>query len=470
MKFDNNHKNKNLTNSTNPTKNNKPKPLDNSTDSTEKLTIEKLGNDFEGVCYTKQGRCLVKGALPNEVVLADNPRKSGSVTIYNLKKVLKPSPLRVESPCKYQSICGACNLLYVSVEGQHKLKTDLIKRRLNDYRNLVSDIIYKQDSKRNKIQFSFAKAGTDIQIGFFNSDTHKVEDIPECLMHDNEKFQAVRLALKKWCKKYDIIAYNPHRQRGNLRFAVLRVLKDSLAITLVFYKHIDDGLSYLYSLLKESFSFVSLNTNINSEISNAVFSGDPEYCIGEKRIADRICGIDYLYQAGDFLQTNSEICESVYNKVLEIILNSGVKKVVDAYSGIGITTALFAKNGLDVISVEISEKAVETAKKTAKINNVADKITFLSGDFNLALKDVDCDSGSAMFVDPPRAGLGANVCQTILTKAPSTLIYLSCEPKTLAADLKLLSAKYQPTLIQPYDMFPNTNHVECVVLMSRVEK
>lgn len=432
------------------------------------LQIEKLGNNFEGVCYVKGKRCLVKGALPNEKVVVDNPKQSGSVTIYNLVEVLTQSKHRVSNACPYLKECGACTLLHINYETQRKFKTDTVKRRLNEWRNLVENIEYVKNAKRNKIQLCFKGAGEDIQIGFFNSETHKVVDISSCKMHSEEAFFAIRDSLKNWCAKYNITAYNPHRQRGNLRFSVIRLLGNSLLMTLVFYKKNGvDGLPYLYSKLKESFDLVSLNININTQISNSVFDKAPQYFMGEKEIASSMLGVKFLYRAGDFLQTNTEICEKIYKEVLKEINKSGTETVIDAYSGIGITSSLFAKNGKNVKSIEISENAVETAKNTAKLNGVETNIDFYSGDFATVIKSISVQSKTSLFVDPPRSGLGEDVCNAIMEKDIEQIVYLSCELDTMLSDLNILKGKYTLTKIKPYDMFVNTKHIETLCIMQK---
>lgn len=433
------------------------------------LKIEKLGNDFEGVCYEKGKRCLVKGALPEEKVEVNEPRKSGSVTIYNLAKVLTSSKYRVANACPHSEECGACDLLHIDEEAQRKFKTDLVKRRLNEWRNLVQDIEFEDGAKRNKIQLSFKGSSENIQIGFFSSVTHKVVDITSCKMHSEKAFSSIREALKRWGAKYNVVAYNPHRQRGNLRFCVVRLLGNSILMTLVFFKETgEEGLPYLYSKLKESFDFVSLNVNINSQISNAVFDKTPSYFMGEKEIASAMLGVKFLYRAGDFLQTNTKVCEKIYSEVLSAVKNANTETVIDAYSGIGITSSLFAKNGLNVQSIEISENAVKTAQNTAKLNGVEDKITFHSGDFASVISSIESTNKTSLFVDPPRAGLGDTVCKAILTKNLDQIIYLSCELDTLFADLQILKTKYKVTKIQPYDMFMNTKHIETLVCFERI--
>lgn len=443
----------------------KPKKDDFQPKQTE-LTIEKLGNDFEGVAYVQGKRYLVDGALPKEKVKVTEIKKSGNIVICKLDEVKEKSPLRIVSPCKYSSECGACSFDYVDKENQRKLKTDLIKRRLNDYRDKVEDIRFVDNATRNKIQFVLRGASENVEIGFFNSETHKVVDIPECLMHDSASYSAVRDALKLWCKKYGVIAYNPHRQRGNIRFAVVRLLNGAVSITLVFYKQIENGLDYLYSRLKEHFSYVSLNVNINDETSNAVFKGTPCYYMGEKELVSELSGIYYYYSAGDFLQTNTSICEQIYKDVVDILVSEKVSSVVDAYSGIGITSVLFAKNRMKVTSVEISENAVETAKKTAKLNKEQD-IKFFSGDFSDAIEKIDVGANTAIFVDPPRAGLGEKVCRKIIDKGFEKVLYLSCEPDTLVKDLSILTKKYSVNLVRPYDMFPSTKHIETLVMLTK---
>lgn len=430
------------------------------------FTVEKLGNDLEGVCYCGGSRNLVKGVLPGETVRCIDPKMSGNITIYQLAEILSPSKHRIQSPCPYQDKCGACTLSFVAPEYQRKLKTDLIKRRLNPYRDKVENIEYVEHPIRNKLHLAFKQFDDRIGIGFFNSVSHKVIDISECLMHDKESFGALRNALETWISRYKVLPYNPHRQRGNLRFAVVRILGNSLSITLTFYKKIENGLDYLYELLKKYFDSVSLNININPDLTNAVFKDDPEYYLGERKIHSQIVGVDFLYGAGDFLQTNTEICAKIYSHVAEYMKNLSPSIIVDAYSGIGITSVLFAKTAPKVVSIEISDNAVKTAKETAQINGI-NNIEFIADDFSNALKNITVDGNSAIFVDPPRAGLTKEVCNAIISKGFDDIVYLSCNPSSLVNDIEILSKYYDIVKIKPYDMFPVTDHIESLVCLTR---
>lgn len=430
------------------------------------FTVEKLGNDLEGVFYCGGSRNLVKGALPGETVRCVDPKMSGNITIYQLAEVITPSEHRISSPCPYQDKCGACTLSFVTPEYQRKLKTDLIKRRLNSYRDKVEDIEFVEHSIRNKLHLAFKQFDEKIGIGFFSSESHKVIDIPECLMHDKESFVALRNALEEWISRYKVLPYNPHRQRGNLRFAVVRMLGKSLSITLTFYKKIENGLDFLYEALKQYFESVSLNININSDLTNAVFKDSPEYYLGDHKIHSQIVGVDFLYGAGDFLQTNTEICAKIYSYVSEYTKELSPSIIVDAYSGIGITSVLFAKTAPKVVSIEISDNAVKTAQETAQLNGI-NNIEFIADDFSNALKNITVDGNSAIFVDPPRAGLTKEVCNAIISKGFDNIVYLSCNPSSLVSDIEILSKHYDIVKIKPYDMFPATDHVETLVCFTR---
>lgn len=431
------------------------------------FTVEKLGNDLEGVCYCFGSRNLVKGALPGETVRCIDPQVSGNITIYQLAEVITPSEYRIPSPCPYQDQCGACTLSFVTPEYQRKIKTDLIRRRLNDYRQKVEDIEFVDHPIRNKLHLAFKQFDDRLGIGFFSSESHKVIDIPECLMHDKEGFGVLRNALETWISRFGVLTYNPRRQRGNLRFAVVRMLGKSLSITLTFYKKIENGLDYLYALLKQYFESVSLNVNINPNLSNAVFRDTPNYYLGDTKIHSQIVGVNFLYGAGDFLQTNTEICAKIYSYVAEYIKELSPSVIVDAYSGIGITSVLFARNVPKVISIEISDNAVKTARETAELNGV-NNIEFIADDFSNALKNISVDCNSAIFVDPPRAGLTKKVCNAIISKGFDNIVYLSCSPGSLVEDIRVLSKNYDVVKIKPYDMFPMTDHVETLVCLKRI--
>ncbi len=385
----------------------------------------------------------------------------------NIKKPVKPAapPL-----CPYFSECGSCQMLDKPYAAQLDTKTKIVRENLAHAGikiNVNSCIGISQFGCRNKTHLAFTEVNRHPAIGFFNDHTHKVVPVKCCPMH-GDWFASLAAILTGWADTYRLDAYKPWFGKGLLRFAVARYIGDTLMLTVVAtdrVRHLDK----LYAELIKKFPKVVLYQNINTARDSAVFSEHFAHIAGDKKLAGELLGVKFLLSPNSFFQVNEAVAARIYTDVLEAVKETGAASVVDAYSGIGVTSMLFAGAGSSVISIELEPRAVEDAKELARINRLYDKIKFICGDCEKVLPKLrGIAGGSVFFVDPPRRGLGQDVCRTIIRFSPKNIIYLSCNPETLADDLRQFTgAGYTVNSVQPYDMFPNTNHVETVVLMSR---
>ena len=209
----------------------------------------------------------------------------------------------------------------------------------------------------------------------------------------------------------------------------------------------------------------------DSRRDSAVFSQDFRHIAGPKKLRGSLLGVEFELSPDAFFQVNTEMAARMYSRILSLARDIGPDTVVDAYSGIGITSLLFAKAGMKVVSVEQTPSAVEDARAMARSNRLQDRVRALCGDCAKVLPKLHPKGDTLFFVDPPRRGLGESVCRTVLRFAPKYVLYLSCGPEALAEDLRRLQkGGYKLQLAEPYDLFPHTEHVETVVLMSRVKE
>ncbi len=438
------------------------------TDNSKQLTlnITKFNDDYDGVCRVRDKTWHVKGALPGETVVAQEVESFTTATICKLNKILEPSKDRVAPTCRYYSLCGNCSLMHLSYTAQLAAKTATVKRKLLKLGAEVQPCVGDAGNMRNKVHLVFGLNKERITLGFFNEETHRAIDTPKCLRH-GEWYEVLYKILVSWAAGSQNKVYDPRNGKGVLRFAVARCFGRGLSLTLVVTREEVSGLDRLYSDLCARFSAVALWLNVNAVKSNEVFAGRFVHVAGKTTVSGRICGISFELSPEAFFQTNTNMAERIYKNVAAHIADMGAETVVDAFSGIGITDVLFAKSAKQVISIELSSAAVKDAEKLAADNGITN-IEFLNGDVNELLPKLTLPEKSVVFVDPPRRGLGETVCGAILRNSPAGIIYLSCNPNTLATDLTALTdGGYSITSVVPYDMFPFSKHVEVLVSLAK---
>jgi 23S rRNA (uracil1939-C5)-methyltransferase len=432
------------------------------------ISISRFDDAFDGIAYIGRKRYVVPKALPKELVEVKCGKVYNNIHYAKLENILEPSIDRVESPCKYNAWCGGCSLLHMNYEAGLKAKTYYLNKKLAKFNvNVPNCISDNQFGGRNKVHLVFNAGKKDIEIGFFNEESHSVVDVPVCLMHGEWYTELVRV-LKNWVRKEKISIYNPKTGLGALRFAVARRLGNAMQLTIVTTGSKLTGLEMLYSILCDDFGDVSLYLNINDQKTNEVLAGRFVYKAGDKRLNGEMLGIKYSLSPNSFFQVNENMAKMIYNKVIELIDKSESECVVDAYSGIGIVSMLLAKAGHKVISIEIVDEAVDDAKMLAKDNGVEDNIELYCGDCKDVLGEIKVPQNSAFFVDPPRKGLGEEVVEAICKVKPKTIIYLSCNPDTLVTDLdQFILNDYIINNVSCYDMFANTRHLETLVCFTK---
>ena len=437
---------------------------------TKKLDIEYLDNNYCGIAKFKGKTFHVKNVLSGERVEVELPhikdKEREKHYVYTPVRIINASADRVDVKCPHANVCGNCNLLHCKYSSQLKLKSDDINKLLADCGTKVNKTVAcEQFAYRNKVHLAFTEIERKTLVGFFNEETNRVIPVRKCLLHGNW-FEKLVNILNSWATDNHLSAFKPWEQEGLLRFAVCRCFNSKIMVTIVARENIR-CMDKLCSALQKEFKEVCLYLNINTQNDSKVFSPKFIHYGGEKKLKGSMLGVEFHLSPNSFFQVNETISSEIYKKVLSCI-NDDIHTVIDAYSGIGITSMLFASVGKNVISIEVVPKAVEDAKELAAINKLDTKIKFICGDCNNILPKLKTDDNTAFFVDPPRKGLGERVCNTIVKAEPQKIIYLSCNPQTLADDLKcFISNGYKVNEVTAYDMFPNTKHVESLVCLTR---
>lgn len=394
-----------------------------------------------------------------------------------VEKILEPSPDRTEPVCSVYGICGGCKLQHTTYENQLKIKTDIARRLLSCFGE-VGDCVGVTGEPyhyRNKIHATLStdKKGNIIS-GLYEETTHKLVNIPSCVI-ENEHASEVMETIRDFMNRYKIMPYNEDTGKGTLRHVLFRTSAcgDTLVV-LVSGNKVFPEKNKLAKLITEKHDFVkSIVVNYNTRKTSMVLGKKEEILTGDGYVTDEMCGITFRISGKSFFQINTPQAVKIYLDAIERAGLTVNDTILDAYCGIG-TIASIAANisgAKEVVGVELSEAAIADARENARLAGLKN-IKFINedaGDYLHAAIGAELHY-SCIIMDPPRSGASEHFIKAVLKMKPEKLIYISCNPVTLARNLKALTLKgYQADYIRPYDMFPQTGHIECVVVMSHIK-
>ena len=437
------------------------------------LVIDGYGMDGEGVAHADDNVIFVPFAMKGERVKAKVTYVKRNLVFCDLKEILRPSPLRVYPDCNRFPKCGGCDILHVGYEEQLCIKKDNIKtlfRKNVGYEPEIDDVVPspKQLAYRNKIQLPFGTVNGKVAVGFFRENSHKIVSITKCFLHGDwvEKLIGVFLS---YAEKFGLTAYDEYTKNGVLRHLVARYIGGKYCIVVVTNNCPLPHTKELVSMLKETIGEdFSLYYSPKVEHNNVIM-GKTVVPIKESPFIIDVLGIKVSLNPFSFLQLNDDVRDLIYTAVADRIPDGST--VIDAYAGVGILGATLAKRGARVYNIEIVPEATADGNVLAKQNGLEDKITNINGDAALILpqllEKLNLQEKVYILLDPPRKGISSEVVAALnKLSCPVDLIYISCNPATLTRDLKLLSASYTIEKVTPYDMFPQTKHVETLVQLS----
>ena len=436
------------------------------------IEIFNLGDSGEGVGKFQNFTVFVDNALPGEIVLAKIICVKKNYAVAKIEKILQKSPQRTEPVCKKFFLCGGCQLQHLNYSAQLSFKkqkiSDAVTRiaKLNNIK--IFDTIGMQNplNYRNKMQFP---VGKNFVCGCYAKNSHKIIDLDNCLIQHENNNKILR-AVKKIVKNLKIPAYDEITGKGVLRHICGRVGFNELMIILVTAtKNLPHEKIFVENVLKVFPQITSIQQNIQPQKNNIILGNQTKILFGQNNISEKISNLNFKISAKSFFQVNTKQTEILYQTALDFAELSGKEIVIDAYCGTGTISLFLAKNAKKVFGIEIEKSAIDDAKKNA-LNNKISNAEFIVGDAVKIIPQLYAEKifADVVIVDPPRAGCDKKVLETFAAMNPKKIIYVSCNPATLARDLKILSdLNFSAKKIQPVDMFPFTSHVESVTQIVR---
>lgn len=428
-----------------------------------------ISSEGKGVVKYQKDIIFCDGLFPNEEADIEILYQRAGVYFGKVRKLYSLSKDRIQPKCKICTACGGCQYQQINYQKQLEFKTNRVKnaiKRIAHIDTKVNDCIGMKNPYhyRNKIQVPFAKDKKgNVVYGFYKENSHEIIPTKECMIED-KRAASILWDIKELIKKMGIPTYNEDNGRGILRYVLIRTSYhyDELMVVLVTSMlNFPGQRNFVDALMKLHPEITTIVENVNSRHTNVILGNKEKILYGPGFIKDDILGLTFEISPSSFFQVNPEQVEVLYKTALDLIDIKKNKIVLDAYSGVGTIGLIASKNAKKVISVEIVKDAHKNAIENAKRNNV-NNIEFHCGDAGEFINSYDGDL-DIVIMDPPRKGSDEKFLSTLINKKVSQIIYVSCDPETLARDLEYLKQSYDVTYIQPVDMFPMTAHCETVV-------
>jgi len=431
---------------------------------------------------------FVDRGLPGDRVLARVTKANARFSEARFSSLERPSPARVPARCAHVDRCGGCRLQELPYEDQARLKERQVRealRHIGGFADPPVRAIVPAPSAwgyRNKMEFSFApgEPGGDgfapPLLGLHERGTFdRVFELKECWLPSPLTVEIVRFT-QAFAREHRWRAYHPSRHDGVARFLTVRHLPHthSCSVQLLAARDELPGLqAWARGVAALSPEVRTVTLGLNGGRANVAFAESERALVGDGSIVERLLGLEFEVVANAFLQTNSAQAEQLYQGALAAAALSGRERVLDLYCGAGTLTLLFARAAAEAVGVESVPEAVERARGNAVRNHVANA-RFELGEARAVLREwargerAGAPRPDVVVVDPPRAGLHPRVVARVAELEPARIVYVSCNPGTLARDLKDFAALgWRPAEVTPYDMFPHTPHIECVTRLER---
>lgn len=441
------------------------------------IDITGMGYEGEGVGKIEDFTIFVQGALIGEVARIRIVKTSKSFAFGKLLEIIKSSPDRTEPICPVYKRCGGCQLQHISYGGQLKYKTqrvvDAITRigKLSDVKineTIGMDVPYRY---RNKVQLPIGMEKGKVKIGFYAQRTHEIVDMDSCMIQDEIADKVIKLT-REWAENHNIATYNELNHSGVLRHIMIRrgfKTGEVMIVLVTKVRELPYSDEFVDTMVNNIDGVKSIIQNINDKKTNVIMGENCKTLWGSETISDNIGDFNFKISPLSFFQVNPIQTEVLYNKTLEYAGLRGTETVFDAYCGTGTISLFLSQKCKKVYGVEIVPQAIENAIENAKINKI-NNAEFIVGESEKVIPELIRKGVKAevVVVDPPRKGCDKVLLEAIAQMEPDKIVYVSCDVGTLARDLAILEELgYKTVEIQPVDMFPQTAHVECVVLLEK---
>ncbi len=436
-----------------------------------------------GVCtdISSEGKGVIK--LYNQVIFVDAllldeeaeveiDYKSKGIAFAHIVRLIKKSPERIDPLCPISSSCGGCtfhNATYSYELAFKKKKVEDALTRIGHIDYPVNDVIGMESPYyyRNKIQVPFQRSGKDIIYGFYKSKTHKIIPTKECVIEDR-RAAPILSSIKSLMESMHIEPYNEDNRSGVIRHILIRTSYHYGEVMVVLVTNCDTFPSrnnFVKALVSNHPEITTVIQNINTRDTNVILGTKEKILYGKGYIKDSILGINFNISSKSFFQVNPEQVETLYSKAFELANLSHSDNLLDAYSGVGTIGMIASSHVKHVTCVELERSAHYNAIHNAKDNGI-DNITLINDDCTSYLVNTN-DKYDVVIMDAPRKGSTPEFLSSLVCNSPSRIIYISCNPATLARDLTYLVNEYNIECIQPIDMFPRSFHIETIVSLMR---
>ena len=459
--------------------------------------IEIIDAGAKGKCVAKapDGKIIfINNVVPGDVVDVQTFKKRKKFYEASVTNIHRFSDHRIEPSCEYFGSCGGCKWQNMEYSKQLFYKEKEVKNNLEKIGKIkVKELLPIKGAKkkyfyRNKMEFSFSNnrwlSYDEIQsqqqikernaLGFHIPGMwDKILDINKCWLQEDPSNE-IRNKIKEFATKNNIPFFDPKKQKGALRTLMIRISNiGQIMIIVQFYTATKRQINYILNFIKTSFPKInSLQYVINSKSNDTIYDQDVICFFGNDYIQEEMEGLKFRINAKSFYQTNSDQAYELYKIVRDFANLGGNELVYDLYTGTGTIAQFISKKAKKVIGVESVEDAIVAAKQNATINKIKN-VEFFVGDMKSVFNnDFIKKNGTpeVIITDPPRDGMHKDVIKQILKIVPEKIVYVSCNSATQARDLEILSSKYEIIKSQAIDMFPQTHHVENVVLLKKLKQ
>ncbi|MDD3149866.1 MAG: 23S rRNA (uracil(1939)-C(5))-methyltransferase RlmD [Candidatus Gastranaerophilales bacterium] len=444
------------------------------------IKINSMVYGEEGIGKIDDFAVFVANSAPEDIlkVKADVIKKNYAKA--QIQEIIKPSPSRVEPICGLSKICGGCQWQHIKYEEQLKAKIQNLKDCLKKIANVeipIKDILQgeKQTEYRCKVQYPIGqtKVSKRFLAGYYKKGTHEIINIKKCPVQP-EIIDKIIEFFREEAQKLNLTAYNEQNKKGLIRHLVFRYSysKKNLILTIVINdKKTTEDLEILCNNLFNDFDEIAgMLVNFNTKNSNVIMGNQTELICGQDFIEEELNGKKFHISAGSFFQVNIPVAIKMFDEVKNIIFEKYKNPtILDCYSGVGSFSIWLSDIASKIVAVEEYPKAVEDAKINIELNKIKN-MELIQGDAKIQLENLVSQNQQydVVVIDPPRKGCENEIIEAICTLSKNAIVYISCNPSTLARDIKLFQEKgFSPQFARPVDMFCHTYHLESIVLLEK---
>lgn len=436
-----------------------------------------LGHSGEGVGRFQDFTIFVPQALPGEVVEVQVSEVKKNYAKAKLTGVKQASAERVEPLCSVYQSCGGCQLQHLSYAGQLNAKRQQVVDAVTRIGKLADVVVHPTMGAanpwyyRNKMQFPVGKAGGKVAVGCYSQGTHAIINTENCYIQHAVN-NTIADQVRRIVTEFNILTYDERTGEGVIRHVMGRVGTATGEVMVALVTAVDKlpNQEKVIAALRQAIpGLTSIVQNVNPKRGNIIMGETTRTIWGKDTITDKLGDLTFHISARSFFQVNTAQTVLLYGKAVEYAGLTGQETVIDAYCGTGTITLFLAGQAARVYGIEIVKPAIADAWQNAQTNKI-ENVEFIAGDAVEVMPEL-YRSGvrpEVIVVDPPRAGCEPKVLETFVKMKPERIVYVSCNPASLARDLAILAEQgYQTVEIQPVDMFPHTHHVECVAKLIR---